>query len=59
VTGIDVAAEIVERARVRYPHVVFVAADFLATDLPLGGFVVVVSLETMAHIEDQVAFLNA
>jgi SAM-dependent methyltransferase len=36
----------------------FVAADFLAADLPLCGFDVVVSLETMAHLEDQVAFLD-
>jgi SAM-dependent methyltransferase len=58
VTAIDVADEIVERARARHPQIMFVAADFLTAVLPTGGFDVVVSLETMAHIEDQVAFLD-
>jgi SAM-dependent methyltransferase len=58
VTGIDLANEVVERARARYSRVTFIVGDFLTANLPTGGFDVVVSLETMAHVEDQAAFLD-
>lgn len=62
VTGIDLADEVVDRARARLAHlpdVRLVADDFLAADLGgPGSYDVVVSIETMAHFRDQSAFLH-
>lgn len=55
VTGTDLADEVVEIARTNVPEARFLSGDVL--DLDLGaGFDVVVSLETIAHVEDKSAF---
>ena len=47
----------IERARERLPQVHFVCGDFFQLDLPLAGYDVVVSLEVLAHVADQTAFV--
>ena len=58
VTGTDLADEVLERARIRLPHVRFLSGDFLQMDLPLESFDVAVTLETLSHFVDQAAFLG-
>lgn len=58
VTGIDLAHEVLDRARARLPQVRFLAGDLDSLDLPRGGFDVVVSLEVLAHVADQPRFLQ-
>lgn len=58
VTGIDLASEVIERARSRLPGVKFIAGDFMAMDLPPAQFDVVVTLEVLSHVADQAAFIG-
>lgn len=57
VTATDLADELIERARLRTPDVRFVAGDFSELDLGVGCFDVVISLEVLAHVQDQMAFV--
>lgn len=57
VTGTDMTPSVIERARERLPQVHFVCGDFFQLDLPLAGYDVVVSLEVLAHVADQTAFV--
>lgn len=58
VTGIDLADEVVARAKKRLPSVHFVAGDFFALQFDAAGFDVAVSLEVLSHVVDQAAFLG-
>ena len=58
VTGTDMTPLVIERARKRLPQVHFVCGDFFQLDLPFAGYHVVVSLEVLAHVADQVAFVG-
>ena len=58
VTATDLADEVLERARARNPGVTFISGDFMALDWPEESFDVVVSLEVLAHVADQAAFLE-
>lgn len=57
VTGIDIADEVVGRARMRAPHVRFVTGDLAADALAGERFDVIVSLEVLSHVADQSAFV--
>ncbi|KHL10327.1 methyltransferase family protein [Mumia flava] len=57
VTGIDLADEVVARARERQPGARLLAGDFMTTDVG-GPFDVVVHMETLAHVVDQQAFCD-
>lgn len=57
VTGTDFAQDVLARARQRHPDITYVAGDFFTLDLPLAGFDVAVSLEVLAHVADQPAFI--
>lgn len=57
-TGIDLAESVVATARARSPNVTFLAGDILRMSLPANHFDVVVSQEVIAHVPDQVAYLN-
>lgn len=57
VTAIDLADDVIERARGRIPGVEFIAADFMAFDFEERIYDVVVTLEVLAHVADQAAFL--
>jgi 2-polyprenyl-3-methyl-5-hydroxy-6-metoxy-1,4-benzoquinol methylase len=58
VTAIDLAAEVIERAQLRVPHVRFHAGDVLTMPLPSSAFDLVVTLETIAHVADQSKFVD-
>jgi SAM-dependent methyltransferase len=58
VTGTDLAAEVIERARQQLPNLRLVAEDFLNTSLDDQSFDVAVSLEVLSHVPDQPRFLK-
>jgi SAM-dependent methyltransferase len=65
VVGLDLAGETLALARSRYPSCTFLAGDFLGLDLkevagtgPEGGFDLVVSVDAIAHVLDQAAFVR-
>lgn len=58
VTGTDFCDDILVTARRRLPEVCFVPGDFMTVDLPFEAADVVVTLETLAHMRDQPAFLQ-
>jgi SAM-dependent methyltransferase len=57
-TGIELSEAAVSLARSRYPHATFIAGNVLAVALPAAHFDVVVSLEVIAHVEDQNRYLE-
>jgi len=57
VTGTDLSDEVLSRAQLRVPEASFVAGDFLDLEFPLSHYDVVVSLEVLAHVVDQDAFM--
>lgn len=58
VTGVDLADEVIARARQRLPEVSFIAGDLMTLDLGSRTFDVVVSLEVLSHVADQAAFID-
>lgn len=59
VTGIDLADEVIARAKSRCPHIDFRAGDILTMDLGDGTFDLAVSLETISCLPDQEKFIDA
>ncbi|WP_435011863.1 class I SAM-dependent methyltransferase (plasmid) [Tundrisphaera lichenicola] len=57
-TGIDLSEEAIDRARQEYPQATFYAGDVLDMELAEGQFDVVVSQEVIAHVPDQVEYLE-
>lgn len=57
VTGTDLSGGVLKRAQSRWPHVRFIAGDFSTLPFVAGSYDVVVSLEVLAHIADQPAFI--
>ena len=58
VTATDLSDEVLDRAAKRWPQATFVAGDFMALDLGVSRFDVVVSLEVLSHVFDQTAFIR-
>src|SRR5215469_2021085 len=58
VTGVDLADRMIADAKTRYPHLKFVAGDFLTAELPPEHFDVVVSVAMFHHFADQRRFLD-
>jgi len=58
VTGTDLANEVLPRDMSPGKGPTFVAGDFFGLDFPSAGFDVVVSLEMLAHVEDQAGFVS-
>lgn len=58
VTGLDVSDRSIEEARRRVPSATFLTGDFLSGELPRGGFDVLITLETIASVEDQRGFID-
>ncbi|HEY8507270.1 MAG TPA: class I SAM-dependent methyltransferase [Steroidobacteraceae bacterium] len=56
VTGLDLADEVIARARINYPQVRFFAGDILTTDVG-EGYDVVVNMEVLSHVYDQPRFI--
>lgn len=51
-TAMDIADEVVARARERYPHIDFQAGDFLTMAIPPGTFDVAVAVDVLSCISD-------
>ena len=58
VTGVDLADEVIARARSRFPTVSFYAGDVMTLPLPAHAFDATVCLETLSHVADQRGFLG-
>jgi len=58
VTGTDLADEVLPQKGGSSGGVTYIAGDFFGLPLPEPGFDVVVSLETLAHVNDQKAFVE-
>ena len=57
VVGIDISDQIIGKNADRTKDIEFIAGDFLVLDLPARHFDVVVTLEVIAHVSDQAAFV--
>lgn len=57
VTGVDLADEVLERAKQRAPEVTFIAGDLMTIDLGSNRFDLTISLEVLSHVADQPAFI--
>lgn len=58
VTGTDLSDEVLGRSAINFPQVKFMAGSFFHLDFPQNGFDFVVSLEVLAHVDDQDGFLK-
>lgn len=58
VTGVDLADEVLARARLRIPEVEFIAGSIFDVPLNSHDFDVVVTLSTLPHVADQHAFMD-
>jgi len=58
VTAVDLADEVIARARARLPHITFHAGDFAQLPLPPASFDVVVCLETLSALPHQAPFVE-
>lgn len=58
ILGIDLSDDVLDIARQRIPQARFVAGDFMQLDLPEAEADIVVTLEVLAHVADQRAFLK-
>lgn len=52
-TGLDLNDEAMTEARRRWPHIDFIGGDFYQSLLEPGAFDLIVSLQVIAHVEDQ------
>ena len=57
VTATDLSSDLLARAQLRFPLAKFVPGDFMALPFPQKHFDAVISLEVLAHVEDQPAFV--
>lgn len=58
IIGIDLAESAIATARARCPHGSFFAGDIFKMSLPADHFDVVVSQEVIAHVPDQLVYIN-
>lgn len=57
VTATDLSADVLQRVSQRVPDVEFIAGDFMTLPFPAEVYDVVISLEVLAHVADQPAFV--
>lgn len=57
-TGLDLSDDVIAAARLRAPHIEFIAADLFRAELPEGFFDLVVSQDVIAHVTDQPEFVE-
>jgi len=57
-TGIDLSEEGIRQARLRNPHVNFVAGNLYSYPLPIEHYDVITSQEVIGHLENQTAFVD-
>lgn len=57
VTAVDLADEIIDRARIRAPHIRFLAGDAMVIPVD-DGYDAVVCVDTLSHVPDQSGLIN-
>jgi len=57
-TGIDLADHIIAEAKLRWDRINFIAGDLFQVPLPSAYYDIVVSQEVIAHVPDQVGYLD-
>lgn len=57
-TGLDLNDEAMAEARDRWPHIRFIAGDIFQSRLGRKSFDLIVSLQVVAHVEDQDEFMG-
>lgn len=57
-TAVDLSDRAIAAAKLRAPHITWIAGNFFDIALPVGSFDVVVSQQVIAHVEDQAAYLD-
>jgi len=57
VTGTDLSDDVLDRTKAISKEIRFISGDFFQLDFPIASFDVVVSLEVLAHVADQTAFV--
>lgn len=58
VTGIDLSEHAISIAKTRYPHLNFIAGNVFEMSMEKESFDVVIAQEVVAHVEDQVRFID-
>ena len=58
VTAVDLASEVMDQLKQVHQQVAWIGGDFLSLELPQSHYDFAVSLETIAHVPDQMAFAN-
>lgn len=58
VTAVDLADEVIRTARTQMPEIDFRSGDVLELELPLNSFDVIVTVETLSHVQDQERFVH-
>jgi 2-polyprenyl-3-methyl-5-hydroxy-6-metoxy-1,4-benzoquinol methylase len=57
VTAVDLADDVIARARERHPDITYIAGDVMTVNLRAGAYDLVVTLETLSCFSDQPAFV--
>ncbi len=57
-TGADLNQEAMQAASARWPHVTFLGGDLFQMPLAANAYDVVVSMQVIAHVEDQAAYIR-
>ncbi|HEU4620869.1 MAG TPA: class I SAM-dependent methyltransferase [Burkholderiaceae bacterium] len=58
VTGTDIVDSALQQAKLHIPNVRFLCGDFVHIDFVPSSFDVIVSLEVVAHVADQITFID-
>jgi 2-polyprenyl-3-methyl-5-hydroxy-6-metoxy-1,4-benzoquinol methylase len=58
VTATDLCSDVLAVAQQKWPHIRFVAGDFMAMEFPDESRDIVVTLEVLSHVADQAAFIR-
>jgi 2-polyprenyl-3-methyl-5-hydroxy-6-metoxy-1,4-benzoquinol methylase len=56
VTAVDIAVSAIDGLKTIHPHIDWVGGDFLSMDIGRDNFDLIVSTETISHVEDQLLF---
>jgi SAM-dependent methyltransferase len=56
VTAVDIGVATIDRLKNLYSHIDWIGGDFLSLDIGRHNFDLIVSMETISHVEDQVLF---
>jgi 2-polyprenyl-3-methyl-5-hydroxy-6-metoxy-1,4-benzoquinol methylase len=58
VTAVDIGVTTIDRLKKTHPHIDWIGGDFLSIDVGRDNFDLIVSMETISHVENQAFFAN-